>query len=129
MIDWLLPLVVKTPNLREHWTKTYARNRTNRRIIESAFVVHGIKPTAPCHITLQREYNPSIRQKKLDSDNLQGALKGVRDTISGIIVPNLAPGQADHERYGLVFHYEQKESKRPGIRIIIEQLSEMGEND
>ena len=122
MIDWLLPLDMVSLNTRSHWSKDYARNRSNRRLIEYKWNIEQPNILPPCVVRLERYYSTSKRQKRLDDDNYIGslAIKGIRDSIAAILVPKLAPGRADHAKYGIEFHYAQIPTKGEGaIRIII----------
>lgn len=82
-------------------------------------MMEDIKPSPPCVITIQRLYNPSKSQKRWDDDNWIAGCKGIRDIISSLLVPDLAPGQADDPKYGLKFEYDQLTSTQRGTRIVI----------
>ncbi len=121
MIDWLLPLELVSHNRQktEHWSKQYARDKHNKQLIEKRWAEEQPTILPPCHIRLTRLYNPRIKQKEMDEDNLIPTFKGIRDTLAGILVPRLAPGQADNKKHGIVFHYDQQKSDRPYCRITI----------
>jgi hypothetical protein len=68
--------VVSLTNRREHWTNRHKRNAEHRFIV-GATVGNRILGLVPCIVTLTR-----LGQRRLDGDNLQGALKSVRDAVS-----------------------------------------------
>jgi len=53
--------------------------------------------------------------RKLDSDNLQGAFKYIRDAIAELLVPGLATGRADDDER-ITWEYAQEKGK-VGVRI------------
>lgn len=65
----------------------------------------------PCHIQLTR-----LSPRMLDSDNLQGALKYIRDSVADYLIPGLQPGRADGDTR-LSWSYSQEKAKTKGIRI------------
>lgn len=77
------------------------------------------KPLPPCTVTIQRLYNPSKLQKLWDDDNWIAGCKGIRDTISSLLIPGLAPGRADDVGKGITFFYDQLTATKKGIRIVI----------
>jgi hypothetical protein len=72
-----LPIkTVSTLNVREHWAVRAKRNKTHRN--ETHWACKGLKRVdPPMTITLTR-----LGKRKLDGDNLQGALKSVRDGVA-----------------------------------------------
>lgn len=64
-------------NLREHWARRHRRSAAQRRAVELFWPWRGRKWLFPVEVTLTR-----IGLRKLDSDNLQGALKAVRDQVA-----------------------------------------------
>ena len=116
-----LKIPLRTPstsNLREHWTKTFNRNKIAKDIITKHWL-HARMPIfhPPCTITLTR-----VSPRPLDYDNLTAALKYIRDVIADIIIPGLASGQADNPSHGLTFAYSQKKGipKEYALEIQIE---------
>ena len=63
-------------NLREHWTTKHRRVKGQRSVV-ALFLGGKPRPPLPVVVTLTR-----IAPRSLDSDNLQGAFKGVRDEVS-----------------------------------------------
>lgn len=66
-------------NAREHWRATASRVKSEKGMVYYSLRQRGVvMPDLPCVVTLTRQA-PS---KGLDSDNLQGALKAVRDEVA-----------------------------------------------
>lgn len=127
MIEWILPLEIQSPNIREHWAKTYARNKRNKTKLAAQFALEPHKPQIPCVVSLERLYNPSKHERRMDAEeNLRMAFKGVKDTIADLILPGMAPGQAD-EGHGISWQYDQITATRKGVRIIIVSQDEIDE--
>lgn len=64
--------IVSVLNLREHWSKRHRRAKEHRK---AALLVPRVG--LPCTVKMTR-----IGLRLLDSDNLQGGLKGLRDGIA-----------------------------------------------
>ena len=98
----------KTPseaNLSEHRRTRYKRHKKQKKATWLAWIIQGgpdIYP--PCQVTLTR-----CSPRKLDDDNLRGALKAIRDSIADLIRPGLAPGRAD-ETDQIQWSYAQEKS-------------------
>lgn len=74
IVTFNLPIkVISEANCRDHWAKKMKRVKTQR---STAFWMCP-KFSVPCIVTLTR-----IGKRTLDSDNLAGAFKGVRDGIA-----------------------------------------------
>lgn len=121
MIEWILPLEIQSPNIKEHWSKIYARNNRNKDRLQTVWSSIKYKPTPPCTVSLQRLYNPSIHQKLWDEDNYSSALKGIRDIIADFLVPGKAPGQADNLKHGIKFQYDQLTCRKTQTITYIKQ--------
>jgi hypothetical protein len=67
---------LSTPNLREHWAVRHRRSSAQRRAVLFGLRPLGV-PELPVEVMLTR-----IGPKLLDGDNLQGALKAVRDAVA-----------------------------------------------
>lgn len=119
MLIWVLNLEISSPNRSKHWgTKSKINNR-NKAILARQWALEAKKPQAPCTIVIQRLYNPSKFQKRWDDDNWIMGCKNVRDVIASLIMPGLAPGQADNPKYKIAFEYDQLTATRKGVRIVI----------
>ena len=105
-------------NLREHWSRKHKRRKLQKAgisLIWRTSDLSHIKP--PVTIRLTR-----IAPRSLDWDNLLAALKGPRDIIASLILPNLAPGQAD-DGHGIIFEYDQKKGAPKEYGLLIEVLA------
>jgi hypothetical protein len=72
-----LPIrTVSTLNAREHWAAKHRRAQAQRQAIRLALCGLGV-PHPPVVVRLTR-----LATKSLDGDNLQGAMKNVRDEIA-----------------------------------------------
>jgi hypothetical protein len=102
----------------DHWTKKHARKKAQNILIRMEWAkLPVLKP--PVTIKL-------IRQGKrvVDEDNLIGGVfKSVRDCIANILIPNLAPGQADSSPL-ITWQYDQQIAKSYALIIEIYKLSE-----
>lgn len=67
-------LTVSALNAREHWSVKAKRARQHRTAAFMALRCAALGHPLPCTVTLTR-----IAPRELDGDNLQGALKNVRD--------------------------------------------------
>lgn len=90
-------------NVSGHWSKRYALNKKIRAQVRTQ--CHDIRSIElPCTIVLTRE-----SPKLMDYDNYVFACKHLVDVISDLLIPGLAPGQADSDKR-LKFVYEQVKS-------------------
>ncbi len=114
---------ISEANIRSHWAKNYrlhqsqgllASIETKRALdLEDAF----LWPDSQITITMTR-----VGGNKMDGDNLQGALKYIRDGIAGALAPGLPPGRADGlDRF--TWKYSQRKGKRsePKIEVTLER--------
>jgi hypothetical protein len=93
-------------NAREHWRARATRVR-NERIAVAWRMQHAPKPGLPVRVTLTR-----LSAGTLDSDNLQGAFKGVRDAIAtSYSIPDNDPR--------IEWAYAQEKCKRGTYRVRI----------
>lgn len=106
--------VVSEANRRDHWARKARRAKQQRTM--ASWLVRGFwfldkskKPTMPLVITLTR-----LGARTLDSDNLAGSFKAVRDGIADALGVN--DGSKD-----LDWRYRQAHDKPAGIRIQIQQ--------
>ena len=73
-------------------------------------------PIIPCTVKLTR-----VSPRSLDSDNLQGAFKNVRDYVANNLLPGKRIGRADSSPY-LFWEYYQEKGLPKTHQIIIEIL-------
>ena len=98
-------------NARVHWARRARRTREQRRAarmyLRAALAAQG-RPPLPAVITLTR-----LASRKLDSDNLAGAFKAVRDGVADAL--NLDDGD---ER--LDWRYAQEKAPRGHYAVRVE---------
>ena len=102
--------LVSEANTRGHWRQRAARAKLQRACAKSA-LGHDIKgPPPPYVITITR-----IGPRKLDSDNLAGSAKAVRDGVADWL-------RIDDGSPLLTWRYEQRSEGRGvyGAEIVIE---------
>ncbi len=80
LIAVIVPVATRSPNKREHWGARARRVRAERIAVVDALRGQDAPFAAPLVVTLTR-----IGARRLDGDNLQGALKGVRDGVAGFL--------------------------------------------
>jgi hypothetical protein len=99
--------LVSLTNQREHWSKRAKRAKEQRGLVEACLKnwLRGKEP--PLEIAILR-----IAPRRLDSDNLQGACKHVRDGIADAI-------GIDDGDPRLTWHYGQT-SRGPEYAVYIE---------
>jgi hypothetical protein len=66
---------VSESNTHEHWRKRQKRASRQRGLV--SLVLRRLKPRPPCTVTITR-----VSPRALDSDNIHGALKHVRDGVA-----------------------------------------------
>ena len=75
--------LVSRANAREHWGKRHARDKRESHSLRAAWHAAGLNGWAtplPVAVTLTR-----LGGKPMDGDNLQGALKALRDAVATLI--------------------------------------------
>lgn len=103
--------IVSSPNMREHWTAKYKREK--RQKWACIAMLQGHKTFPPCTVVFTRE-----GPKECDYDNLLASLKHIRDCVSDKILPGLAPGRADGDTR-ITWEYKQRKSKTYALVIEI----------
>ncbi|MGE7136018.1 hypothetical protein ACQKIE_00095 [Luteibacter sp. NPDC031894] len=100
-------------NAREHWRKRAARVKAERHAAWFMLGRLGSPPVLPVIVTMTRK-----SAGVLDDDNLQGAMKAIRDGIADYLyVPDNDPR--------IQWRYAQERCKRGqfGVRIEVEAIS------
>lgn len=99
MISLNIPVkLVSEANMREHWAVKNKRKKLQQMVV--AYALAGLKrdiPAFPVHVTITR-----VGVRKLDSDNLAGSAKGVRDMIANIL------GCDDGDESRVTWEYRQR---------------------
>lgn len=77
-------------NAREHHMARHRRRAMQRQVVTIHMLAHRLcRPAPPYQITLTR-----IAGRKLDSDNLQGACKAIRDAVAAAL--GIDDGDEEH---------------------------------
>lgn len=106
-----LPMrTVSENNAREHWRARAARRKAQRATVALAVRVHlGIcRVVPPCVVTLTR-ISPSAG---LDSDNLQGSQKAVRDAVADALAVNDNDSRVE-------WRYAQRRGKKTEVGLAL----------
>jgi len=100
---------VSETNQREHWSSRHRRRSQQRGLARLRLSAEKL-PSLPATVILTR-----LAQRKLDDDNLRGALKSIRDGVADAY--NVDDGSDDFN-----WQYNQLKSKEYGVRIEIKRL-------
>jgi len=111
-----IPLRIESEsNLREHWSKKNKRHKNYFLALTGAWMQQLKEtPLLPVTVTLTR-----VAPRQLDGDNLQAALKKIRDIIADLLVPGLKPGRADGDER-IVWKYGQKKGNPKEYALIVD---------
>jgi hypothetical protein len=101
-------------NTHQHWRKKYERTKRQTNAVKLVWGSQRPSVAIPCRVRLVR-----TGRRELDFSNLVYAFKGIQDAVADLIIPGLAPGQADGPNRGIEWSYGQ-EIGLYGIRIEIE---------
>ena len=110
---FLVPIRTKSSlNQREHWATKARRVKAERKATYWASIGSGVhRAPLPCVVTLTR-----IAPRQMDGDNLQGALKGVRDEVAACL------GVDDRDaRVTWVYGQERGKAREYGVRVDLGQ--------
>lgn len=116
-------LTVKSElNAREHWVRVHRRKREQRDAVTAelrlrgGYAPRGALATAPLlRVRMVRVYDGRGRQ--MDSDNLDGAFKAIRDAIALWLGRDDAPG------CGVEWETGQERGESAGVRIEVEPVN------
>ena len=110
---------VSEANTRTHWAARARRMRLQRDSVTIA--LRPLKlPSLPVVVTLTR-----IAPRRMDSDNLAGSLKGVRDAVADALMPDRGGGN-QHQRWAddsddrIEWEYGQRQGKPGQYAVEIE---------
>lgn len=99
----------------QHWAVRNRRAQTQRKAARTALEATGAsKMEPPLTVWLTR-----VGKRKLDSDNLQGALKHIRDGVADWL--GIDDGRDDLVRW----EYVQSVGQHVGVHVTIEQERQM----
>ena len=113
MLSLSIPVkLVSEANMREHWAIKNKRKKHQQTVVEYALA--GLKrdiPVFPVHVVITR-----VGVRKLDSDNLAGSAKGVRDQIAKVL------GCDDGDESKVTWEYRQRKGvpKEYSMDLIIQ---------
>lgn len=121
--EWWLPIeTVSEMNRQEHWSKRAKRFKKQKKRIALAFLEEPLKLKLPVHIRIIR-----YSSQTMDADNVNAALKGVRDAMADQILPGFLPGRADSDPR-ITWEYEQEKGKNGFLRIQFYELTSTPSN-
>lgn len=135
MIEIILPIRLQSPNVKEHWTKTYKRNkrvaqvigftlRTNSEVCALRDKLFSNTKVAKDKTKLTGGFKIRIQLIKLgrpfDYDNMVFAFKAIRDSTCAFFFPKLAAGQADCQDCFDIDYLQEKGGS--GIKILITEV-------
>lgn len=107
-IEFTVPIQTSsTLNLREHWSKKAKRNASQRRAVAYC-VPREVKALGPLLIVRLTRKSP----RQLDSDNLAGALKAVRDQVAASL-------RIDDGSQLIRWEYAQEANPEPSVTVSI----------
>lgn len=109
-----IPIRLYSPNVSEHWRVRHKRNSLHSMLVRNALKTRANALYLPCIVTLTR-----IGSKMLDDDNVAFCFKSVRDTVADLLIPGLAPGQADGDPR-ITWRYDQRIGSPYAIEIAID---------
>ena len=101
--------LVSEANSRDHWAARVRRKRAQHWAVFSAVRSKPgpLRPRLPCVVTITR-----IGPRRMDSDNLAGSAKAVRDEVARML------GCDDGDESAVTWVYAQ-ECGRFGVRVVI----------
>lgn len=105
--------LVSEANMREHWAIKNKRKKSQQRAVELVWLAQRIRVAPPVVVHLTR-----VGVRKLDSDNLAGSCKGVRDQIAKMI------GVDDGDERKVRWEYSQRKGlpKEYGLEVRIVEV-------
>jgi hypothetical protein len=95
-------------NRRDHWRERDDRRRCQQQSVAVCLYCAG-RPALPVHVTMTR-----IGPRRMDDDNLAGALKHVRDEIARWL------GVDDGDKARVTWQVEQQRGKLHGVRVVFQ---------
>lgn len=129
-LSFLIPMtqeLLSEGNKTDHWALKHARNQKRKQYLKTYgqsmnLAIGDVE--LPCKVMLTR-----IAPRKIDSDNLVTTGKFFRDYIADLLIPGLAPGQADSDKR-IQWEYAQEKGKvrEYALRIEIQAQKEEASN-
>lgn len=97
--------LVSEANAHQHWRERQRRAKAQRQAVRVFWWGSALPQTKPAEVRLTR-----LAPRKLDSDNLQGACKHVRDEVAALC------GFDDRDE-SVRWVYAQERAKAYGVRV------------
>lgn len=118
-VSFTIPLRTEPgQNAREHWRVAAKRIKREKEVTawHAGSLLRGLR--MPCVVTLTR-----LSSGTLDTDNLAGSMKGVRDAVAKLI------GVDDGDVSRVQYRYAQEKVKRGtyGVRVDVEENARLVE--
>lgn len=104
---------VSEPNVRGAWFKRAKRAKSQRRIVNYVLGAKMPRRPVPGEVVMARATLVRFGPGLVDSDNLQGAMKAIRDGVADVV------GIDDGDRRW-TWTYEQERARTWGVRIDVE---------
>ena len=115
MQEIMVPIhTISEANKREHWRAGHARHKQQKYAVRLALLSHKLPQKLPVVVTMTRQ-----SPRTLDSDNLQTAMKNVRDAIAEHFITDKAPGRADDDPR-FEWSYHQIKSKERNTKLVFQ---------
>jgi len=112
LAKFFVPVAIESEaNRREHWAARYRRSKRQRKAVALLFPFEArqwLRGYRTVEVLLVRHGS-----KALDSDNLAGGLKAVRDEVAKQL------GEKNDASARYVWRYDQVVGVDPGVQIII----------
>ena len=104
---------VSEANSKDHWAVKNRRHKRQQFWVKLYFKKCKEPIELPCLVKLTR-----IGKRRMDSDNLQMALKWVRDAVADCIIPGKKAGRADDSPQ-IRWKYDQEIGKEYAVLVEI----------
>lgn len=105
-------IVVSEANTPGHWSARHRRFQAQKRGVDAALLIQGLKawspPSWPVRVELTRSGG-----KTLDSDNLAGAFKGVQDAVAAWLKCD------DGDAAKVTWHRTQEKDGPAGVTVTV----------
>jgi hypothetical protein len=107
----IIPIkIVSESNNTDHWTVKSKRHKAHKKAV-LLYVPRITIKQQKAIVTLTR-----FGMRRLDDDNLVGALKWIRDAVADRLIPGLNPGMADSDPR-ITWQYRQQTGKIYALEI------------
>lgn len=123
-----LPIKVKSPNIKEHWAVRMRRTKEQRWLTKTKVEsdLKAMPKTAEWVLGDKHRLEVTLKRagvRFMDEDNLEAALKPIRDGVADALFPNVKQANRDNHS-GIQWSYGQEKAKKRdvGIYIIIKAI-------